>query len=595
MNEIEFVNLSFDSVVKGHKVFYDDISLLFSKLVRCVGTALFVPDPISRRLILRSFSNLPKSAFSKQTMDVPRELQSDAMKFLEFQDISALSGTCFDVSVLVANRVSKVAVISIPSRNDAVEGLLPRFETIVRVPNLALIYFFFDAQISSQQSILNLRELVSKLLVVSIHETERMFRKRIVLTTLRKRDLNSFLNSALDVARKLYPFEGGSIFLWDKQRNLLKLHATTGLIIPHNRSNVYYRRDEDRVTVDVAARGYTAVSDNIVRDHQKPGKYQESVSSLRTSFACIPITDYNRADTSFPLGVLRLINKVNIFDKRNLPVPFAWDDLATFRFVAEIMGVVTNYLRRSQEEQDSFERVIHGVKANIGAVALDLAHFEHRPNVITIHDDRLQYILSDCLAIVKDIKWQVERNVAWYRPRFETSTSNDRLQLGPVKITGEVLAKIKGLIPDMARAQNAGRVACDYADYEKLINLPTVLGNKDALMTVFRNLTENAVKYTDPDNGDSRIVFDCRMIPGFVEILVEDNGIGVPTLEDGWIFIDGYRGDNAMRRRPAGGSGVGLPQSKDLMEKMRGTLYYESVPTITRFVVRLRLFREDRP
>lgn len=436
--------------------------------------------------------------------------------------------------------------------------------------------------------------LVSRLVLVAIHETERQLRSNLVARSLRRRDLNSFLHGALEAGNSILAFEGASVFLWDSEHRLLRLHATTGMRNPQPRRDTFYHRDEERITVGVALTGIASVTDSIGRDHAVPGKHEERVPSPRTSFAALPILDYGRAsepDIVTPLGVLRVINnKTNILP--STPIPFAWDDLYLLRFLAELIGVVTNHLRRGQEEQDHFERIIHGIKANIGAVQLNMSLLESRPDAVTVNISDYHYIIPDCLALINDIKWQVERNLAWYRCSYDTDDPEGHLTIQPTLVMGDVLAKIKGLVQQMATANNAGSIVCEYDNYEEFKRLPPVDADPGALATVFRNLIENALKYTRMGAKDSRITFRSRKTPGFLEILVEDNGIGVPKNEENWIFIDGYRSDNAMRRRPAGGSGIGLPQSRDLMTAMKGDVYYERVPNVTRFVVRLKLHEE---
>jgi signal transduction histidine kinase len=149
------------------------------------------------------------------------------------------------------------------------------------------------------------------------------------------------------------------------------------------------------------------------------------------------------------------------------------------------------------------------------------------------------------------------------------------------------------MLAEISKAHNSGRVQLDYSNHDEFMRLPLVSGDASALMTVFRNLVENAVKYTRLDATDSRILLGHRLAEsGFLEILVEDNGIGIPPSEEDWIFVDGYRCDNAMRRRPGGGSGIGLPHSKQLMKQMGGNLYFERVANVTRFVVRLKIAQE---
>ena len=439
---------------------------------------------------------------------------------------------------------------------------------------------------------------LASLNIESLRSTERAFRSDIISRTLRKRDLNSFLHLAITVAGERYPFEGASIFLWDAQRTLLKLHSTTGLAKPHPKTEVFYRRGEDRITVRAATTGLASVTDSIPSDHRVPGKFEEKVIGPRESFAAFPIFDWGQIaqpQQVMPMGVLRIINRRIANRSKGRAVPFGWDDLVVFRFVAEVIGVVTNYLRQSMQAQDHFERVIHGIKANVVAVAQNLALLNSGTS-FTVNLPELKYVLPDCLAMMNDLKWQVDRNVAWHRPRYDTGTPEDRLQIAPVKLTGDVLAKIKGLIPEMASVHSVGQVVWEYASYEDFIRLPPVDGEPSALMTVFRNIAENAIKYTRQEKNHSpRIIVSSRYEKvGYLDILVDDNGIGVPQGDEDWIFVDGYRCDNAMRRRPGGGSGIGLPHSKQLMHQMGGDLLYERLPDKTRFVVRLKLTQEAR-
>jgi signal transduction histidine kinase len=60
---------------------------------------------------------------------------------------------------------------------------------------------------------------------------------------------------------------------------------------------------------------------------------------------------------------------------------------------------------------------------------------------------------------------------------------------------------------------------------------------------------------------------------GNVKIRFADHGIGIPKEDITFIFEEGYRAENAMRRRPAG-TGLGLSYSRSLMRAMDGELDY---------------------
>lgn len=86
--------------------------------------------------------------------------------------------------------------------------------------------------------------------------------------------------------------------------------------------------------------------------------------------------------------------------------------------------------------------------------------------------------------------------------------------------------------------------------------LPDVYGDPELLFIVFRNLLDNALKYTEPeDKVIIRTTEDGRMI--LVE--VADAGMGIPADDLSYVFDDLYRGQNA-RGVPGNGLGLALAQ-----------------------------------
>ncbi len=91
----------------------------------------------------------------------------------------------------------------------------------------------------------------------------------------------------------------------------------------------------------------------------------------------------------------------------------------------------------------------------------------------------------------------------------------------------------------------------------KLQLAPTPLlveANRDLLLQILANLTENAIKYT-PAGGC--ITISCQQHDTVVELLVADTGIGIPAKDLPFIFDRFYRADKA-RDRQSGGNGIGL-------------------------------------
>jgi signal transduction histidine kinase len=94
------------------------------------------------------------------------------------------------------------------------------------------------------------------------------------------------------------------------------------------------------------------------------------------------------------------------------------------------------------------------------------------------------------------------------------------------------------------------------------------------LRQVLVNLVENAIKYS-PKSG--RIDVLVSAAPSAVQIDVVDEGIGIAPAEQERIFEKFYRLDVEMSRG-VGGSGLGLYISKEIVERLHGTLTVASAP-----------------
>ena len=83
------------------------------------------------------------------------------------------------------------------------------------------------------------------------------------------------------------------------------------------------------------------------------------------------------------------------------------------------------------------------------------------------------------------------------------------------------------------------------------------------------NLLDNAVKYS-PEG--SRIQIRAQKLYSFMEIEIEDKGIGIPKEEQTLIFKRFYRGKSEIVKR-ADGWGIGLYLSRKILEEEGGSLF----------------------
>lgn len=99
-------------------------------------------------------------------------------------------------------------------------------------------------------------------------------------------------------------------------------------------------------------------------------------------------------------------------------------------------------------------------------------------------------------------------------------------------------------------------------------------GSRVMLSRAVGNLFENAVKY-NRDYGT--ISISARKEAGKIIMRMADTGIGIPKEEISRIFEPFYRVDKS-RSRAMGGSGLGLPLVKDILEKHGGNITVKSTP-----------------
>jgi two-component system phosphate regulon sensor histidine kinase PhoR len=102
--------------------------------------------------------------------------------------------------------------------------------------------------------------------------------------------------------------------------------------------------------------------------------------------------------------------------------------------------------------------------------------------------------------------------------------------------------------------------------------LPFVYVDRDALADALVDLLQNAFKYTGPEK---RIAVMARAAGPNVEIVVEDNGPGIPGADQKRIFDKFYRGTDPLERTIEG-SGLGLSMVKHVVEAHGGKVSVRS-------------------
>lgn len=140
-------------------------------------------------------------------------------------------------------------------------------------------------------------------------------------------------------------------------------------------------------------------------------------------------------------------------------------------------------------------------------------------------------------------------------------------QMAPVGVSG--LLKEAGTTFMVAAQEKGLELAVDLPD-EAL----TVSADRDKIMQVLSNLLSNGVKFTD--KGGIRLW--ARRKGEFIAIGVSDSGPGIPEAERERVFSKFHQVDSSSTRKK-GGTGLGLPICKHIVEAHGGEIRVEEAAT----------------
>jgi two-component system phosphate regulon sensor histidine kinase PhoR len=154
----------------------------------------------------------------------------------------------------------------------------------------------------------------------------------------------------------------------------------------------------------------------------------------------------------------------------------------------------------------------------------------------------------------------------------------------PTDLT-HVLRELVALMEPRAKTQGI-ELTCVLED------LRPVHADPKSMEEIFGNLVSNAINYS-PEGGKVRVTG--RGLGDYLEIKVEDTGVGIPPEELPKIFDKFYRVKHPKTRKVTG-TGLGLAIVKGAIEAHHGTIHVESVPEKgTTFRVLLPVMPQSSP
>jgi two-component system phosphate regulon sensor histidine kinase PhoR len=243
------------------------------------------------------------------------------------------------------------------------------------------------------------------------------------------------------------------------------------------------------------------------------------------------------------------------FEARALPLL----GQAPVRGAVIVLHDVTDIQRQEQLRKDFVADVSHELRTPLAAIRgyaetlLDGALEDSNNNrkfveVILAHSIRLNNIASDLLAL-------------------------SELDSGAPSAAPPEAISVPEVVESAIRTVEAAAKAREVRIEHVKCGDCFIRGHRYRLEQVVMNLLDNAVKF-NRTGGEVRVQCSC-LSDGQVSIAVSDSGIGIPSEDLKRVFERFYRVDRA-RSRPAGGTGLGLPIVKEIVDRMGGGVQVES-------------------
>jgi signal transduction histidine kinase len=266
--------------------------------------------------------------------------------------------------------------------------------------------------------------------------------------------------------------------------------------------------------------------------------------------------------------------------------------------------VIGSALRPVEELRHGAERIGEGTVDERLPVADARDEIQALATTLNGMLDRLAAARATQRAFVADAAHELRSPLSTMRTQLEVAQRLGEGGTLPGDLLPEV-ARLSALVEDLlllARTGDAGpaprdpvdltqlarEVARRYADARVPVRLTApagdpavVLGSGDELVRAVTNLVDNAVRH-----AATSVELAVTVEPTRVDLSVRDDGHGIPEVERERVFDRFARLDEA-RDRDSGGSGLGLPITRELLLRAGGTIRLQDAEPGLRAVITL--------
>ena len=246
------------------------------------------------------------------------------------------------------------------------------------------------------------------------------------------------------------------------------------------------------------------------------------------------------------------------------------------KYKAELLRAAKKAEAANEAKTEFLQRMSHDIRTPINGICGMI-------NVADHYADNMEK-QTECRAKIKEASHLLLELINEVLDMSKLESDEVVLEEIPFNLNS-ISEEILGVIEHMAAEQNI-RIIWE----EKEVTHWNLIGSPVHVKRILMNILSNAVKY-NKENG--YVYISCREIPSkqtamtTLEFVCRDTGIGMAEAFQKRIF-EPFAQEHAGSRTKFAGTGLGMPITKKLVEKMGGTISFESKEgTGTTFVIRI--------
>ena len=246
------------------------------------------------------------------------------------------------------------------------------------------------------------------------------------------------------------------------------------------------------------------------------------------------------------------------------------------KYKAELLRAAKKAEAANEAKTEFLQRMSHDIRTPINGICGMI-------NVADHYADNMEK-QTECRAKIKEASHLLLELINEVLDMSKLESDEVVLEEIPFNLNS-ISEEILGVIEHMAAEQNI-RILWE----KKEVTHWNLIGSPVHVKRILMNILSNAVKY-NKENG--YVYISCREIPSkqtamtTLEFVCRDTGIGMTEAFQKRIF-EPFAQEHAGSRTKFAGTGLGMPITKKLVEKMGGTISFESKEgTGTTFVIRI--------